>query len=949
MPEQERRLTEQNVQQIFLTTGIVLPIGTGICHSCRLEVLKDNPNVVQGRKLPFTHEGSVPEDTHDTDIPLKRARLSETEVTSSAFDDTDSEFQISQETVSQLSQSSEASVSNSLQLESLNKFLSISGISPVKELSIYIKDSSTRTQQRYISKAKQCMELMFSTICPGEENFIKKAVLNDMSTKTMEENAILETLVEIYKRADSWTFQRQILTTIVKDMELQDVQKLIPGLTRYKFNQAKEHIQQFGVGEPVTTKKLSREKYTVSQLDHFIDFITSGQIVKDQPFGEKTLKMETGEVIIIPTVIRSLTPSSIISQYVALCNEENVKPLGNSTLYKILDECSAVVRKSVEGLDNFIMEGCKGFDELDKVIKRLELPTEEVKCLLLGLQKAKTYLKSGLKSHISRESLVMDHCTSYALSSPSEPNYTSECNHQHTKLCEDCESVEFSLNTIKKKAEEYPWQNKEATMYMVDESIIAIRRWKSHDIRSRNQEQARSDIVQQMTNEDALITCDWAMKFLPRKYREGQVDWFAKRGINWHIAVTLLKEGSNFSSLTHVHIFESPVSQDVSITSQILIDVARDILHHKPGLKKINFFSDNAGCYKSSSTILMLHNELSNNIASYNFCEAQNGKGPCDRRASHIKSIIRRYINQGNDVTSALHMKQAVDKEQKPELKVKVASAVLVVDAKSSKCSIPLISKLYNFEYSSIGLRMWKAYAVGEGKMMKWGTIGCPSQTVEIKTVLEWGQTQTRAFETETESTQDDHEVHVEMTPKRQTVFDCPVENCTKQFSNQRAVDDHILLGDCSFDGSERLNVTERAKYIYASKIMQMYPSNKDKLPSVPSNDFNTNHSSYLPMGWALKETKARVTFNAQQKEFMVDKFNIGKVTGNKVDPYVAAEEMRMSGKFKRSEYLSGQQISSYFSRLFQQDKKTSSDDCVAALCEENKEHLKTTIKHILS
>lgn len=42
----------------------------------------------------------------------------------------------------------------------------------------------------------------------------------------MEENATLETLVEIYKRADSWTFQRQILSTIVKDMELQDVQKV---------------------------------------------------------------------------------------------------------------------------------------------------------------------------------------------------------------------------------------------------------------------------------------------------------------------------------------------------------------------------------------------------------------------------------------------------------------------------------------------------------------------------------------------------------------------------------------------------------------------------------------------------------------------------------------------------------------------------------------------------
>ncbi|CAG2254646.1 unnamed protein product [Mytilus edulis] len=128
-------------------------------------------------QLSLTHEGSVPEDTHDNAVPLKRARITETEVTSSALDDTDSEFQVSQETVSQLSQSSEASVSNSLKLESLNKFLSISGISPVKELNVYIRDSSTRTQQRYISKAKQCMELMISTICPGEEDFIKKQFL----------------------------------------------------------------------------------------------------------------------------------------------------------------------------------------------------------------------------------------------------------------------------------------------------------------------------------------------------------------------------------------------------------------------------------------------------------------------------------------------------------------------------------------------------------------------------------------------------------------------------------------------------------------------------------------------------------------------------------------------------------------------------------------------------
>lgn len=43
-----------------------------------------------------------------------------------------------------------------------------------------------------------------------------------------------------------------------------------------------------------------------------------------------------------------------------------------------------------------------------------------------------------------------------------------------------------------------------------------------------------------------------------------------------------------------------------------------------------------------------------------------------------------------------------------------------------------------------------------------------------------------------------------------------------------------------------------------------MYPSsNKDQLPG---KDLNKNHNFSLPMGWALKETKAIITFNAQQK-----------------------------------------------------------------------------------
>jgi hypothetical protein len=57
-----------------------------------------------------------------------------------------------------------------------------------------------------------------------------------------------------------------------------------------------------------------------------------------------------------------------------------------------------------------------------------------------------------------------------------------------------------------------------------------------------------------------LITSDWAMKMLPRKYREGQTDWFAKRGLNWHISVSVYKQHYTIKNFTHVHIFSSQVN-----------------------------------------------------------------------------------------------------------------------------------------------------------------------------------------------------------------------------------------------------------------------------------------------------------------------------------------------------------------------------------------------------
>ena len=36
------------------------------------------------------------------------------------------------------------------------------------------------------------------------------------------------------------------------------------------------------------------------------------------------------------------------------------------------------------------------------------------------------------------------------------------------------------------------------------------------------------------------------MKYLPRRFREAQQDWFGKKWISWHVTVAVMKSGSEF-------------------------------------------------------------------------------------------------------------------------------------------------------------------------------------------------------------------------------------------------------------------------------------------------------------------------------------------------------------------------------------------------------------------
>ena len=152
--------------------------------------------------------------------------------------------------------------------------------------------------------------------------------------------------------------------------------------------------------------------------------------------------------------------------------------------------------------------------------------------------------------------------------------------------------------------------------------------------------------------------------------------------------------------------------------------------------------SDNAGCYHNAYLILSLSSLgecVGIRIFRYDFSDPQAGKDVCDRRIATLKSHMRRFINEGNDINTANDMKVAI--ESYGGVKGCYATVAEIQDSFQSmtKHSMTGIQALNNFLFESAGLRAWKAYNVGTGRffslaqLQKYGTPQGPTGIKELQ------------------------------------------------------------------------------------------------------------------------------------------------------------------------------------------------------------------------
>ena len=149
-------------------------------------------------------------------------------------------------------------------------------------------------------------------------------------------------------------------------------------------------------------------------------------------------------------------------------------------------------------------------------------------------------------------------------------------------------------------------------------------------------------------------------------------------------------------------------------------------------------------------------------------------------------------------------------------------------------------------------------------------------------------------------------------------LFCCPVDGCIKVFKLHSNLENHLTCGKCTLHLEKKRGLLDQAKLLYTEKVSEDISAQPTLTVQA---SYQAEEVAPLTQGWALKRQRKAARFTEDQRKYLDDKFQIGQETGHKADPEKVAKEMRYardeSGqrRFKVEEFLTVQQIQSFFSR----------------------------------
>ena len=438
---------------------------------------------------------------------------------------------------------------------SMSNLADVSGKERIDQLQYQLESwdqCSDVEKEAFVHKAKEACQLVCDVIAPHDGEVLFQAVQQKKNLGATTD-AGLEALVAAYRKAPSKILKTQILSIYANRFtvkELKAIHRPFENLSDRQIKKARAHSSSEGPGIPITKIPQHRIRLDKCQLDHFLEFTSRPYFYQDVAFGSRKLKLDSGEELVMPNIVRTVARCTIINQYLDFCKEENFSPMSRATMWRVREVQEASQRKSLKGLDNTAADGVDGFEALHKILDELEeVGADKEWCAQTGkmLKEAKLYLKTSYRGHCQEESRCPDHCRTFALSVPNDADYRTDCSHDHDFSCRDCEALKEVIQEIQFAIAKYSSKinDKEKEDDLRHDAVTAevkVKEWKAHIMRAHNQEQSKQKTLLSLLRDEVFIISDWAMKFLQIKFREKQSQWFAKRGIKWHICSVVARK-----------------------------------------------------------------------------------------------------------------------------------------------------------------------------------------------------------------------------------------------------------------------------------------------------------------------------------------------------------------------------------------------------------------------
>ena len=165
-------------------------------------------------------------------------------------------------------------------------------------------------------------------------------------------------------------------------------------------------------------------------------------------------------------------------------------------------------------------------------------------------------------------------------------------------------------------------------------------------------------------------------------------------------------------------------------------------------------------------------------------------------------------------------------------------------------------------------------------------------------------------------------------------IFSCPKEGCIKSFVRYSSLGKHCIFG-AHVRSLKKITLQDRMKLLYAQRLEegQIKHFSCVQVHGSPS-------SPLLDMGWALKSKEKVVSFNEKKKSYSESKFLHGEMLEKKESGEAVAKDVRKTRNAKNErlfsieEFLTPQQIDSYFSRFAAKRRQLSESEIDAVQLE---------------